>query len=162
MRNAVAHAGKSGRRVVSAFIATAFARGEADQDSIRWIESPPNAQAASTQWRGVADHLRPKSPKLANLMDAADHEVLAHTGFPGTNRAKRHSTNPIERLDGEIKILNEKIATADTRRATLIGKMIEELKQVIYESFTNYGIIRSCLLADEIKNLGYKQELLED
>ena len=41
MRNALAHAGKSGRRVVSAFIATAFAQDDAD--------------AARTQWRQVAD-----------------------------------------------------------------------------------------------------------
>lgn len=51
MRNALAHAGKSGRRVVSAFIATAFAQ-----------DTP---EAASTQWRNVADQIRPKVPKLA-------------------------------------------------------------------------------------------------
>jgi transposase-like protein len=55
MRNALAHAGKSGRRVVSAFIATAFAQDTPD--------------AASTQWRGVADQLRSKIPKLATLME---------------------------------------------------------------------------------------------
>ncbi len=55
MRNALAHAGKSGRRVVSAVIATAFAQDTPD--------------AASTQWRGIADHLRPKIPKLATLME---------------------------------------------------------------------------------------------
>jgi len=55
MRNALAHADKSGRRVVSAFIATAFAQ-----------ETP---DAASTQWRGIADQLRPKIPKLTTLME---------------------------------------------------------------------------------------------
>jgi putative transposase len=55
MRNALAHAGKSGRRVVSAFIATAFAQ-----------DTP---EAASAQWRSVADQIRPKVPKLASLMD---------------------------------------------------------------------------------------------
>jgi len=45
MRNALAHAGKSGRRVVSAFIATAFAQND--------------AVAATMQWRRVADQLRP-------------------------------------------------------------------------------------------------------
>jgi putative transposase len=57
MRNALAHAGKSGRRVVSAFIATAFAQ-----------DTP---EAASTQWRNVADQIRQKVPKLATLMDSA-------------------------------------------------------------------------------------------
>ena len=68
MRNVLAHAGRSGRRVVSAFIATAF-----DQD---------DAEAARQQWRRVADQLRPKVPKLALLMDTAEPDVLAYMGFP--------------------------------------------------------------------------------
>jgi len=88
-RNALAHAGKSGRRVVSAFIATAFAQ-----------DTP---EAASAQWRTVADQIRPKVPKLATLMDDAEHDVLAYMSFPKEHRAKLHSTNPIERLNGEIK-----------------------------------------------------------
>jgi transposase-like protein len=89
MRNALAHAGKSGRRVVSAFIATAFAQ-----------ETP---EAASQQWRSVADQMRPKLPKLAGLMDDAEPDVLAYMTFPKEHRVKLYSTNPIERLNGEIK-----------------------------------------------------------
>ena len=89
MRNVLAHAGKSGRRVVSAFIATAFAQ-----------DTP---QAAKAQWRSVADQIRPKVPKLATIMDEAEEDVLAYMTFPKEHRAKLHSTNPIERLNGEIK-----------------------------------------------------------
>jgi putative transposase len=89
MRNALAHAGKSGRRVVSAFIATAFAQ-----------ETP---EAAKVQWRSVADQLRPSVPKLATLMDNAEEDVLAYMTFPAQHRTKLHSNNPIERLNGEIK-----------------------------------------------------------
>ncbi len=89
MRNALAHAGKSGRRVVSAFIATAFAQ-----------DTPA---AASAQWRAVADQVRPKVPKLAMLMDSAEQDALAYMTFPKQHWAKLHSTNPIERLNGEIK-----------------------------------------------------------
>ncbi len=89
MRNLLAHAGKQGRRVVSAFVATAFAQDD--------------AQAAKTQWRQVADQLRPKAPKLAGLMDEAEPDVLAYMSFPKEHRTKLHSTNPIERLNGEIK-----------------------------------------------------------
>ena len=89
LRNALAHAGRSGRRVVSAFIATAFAQDD--------------AEAAKQQWRRVADQLRPKVPKLAILMDEAEIDVLAYMTFPGQHRAKLHSTNPLERLNGEIK-----------------------------------------------------------
>jgi transposase-like protein len=89
MRNALAHAGRSGRRVVSAFIATAFAQDD--------------AEAAKAQWRRVADQLRPKVPKLATLMDEAEADVLAYMTFPAVHRTKLHSTNPLERLNGEIK-----------------------------------------------------------
>ena len=89
MRNALAYAGKSGRRVVAAFIATAFAQED--------------AEAARGQWRQVADQLRPKLPKLAALMDQAEADVLAFMSFPKDHRPKIHSTNPLERLNGEIK-----------------------------------------------------------
>ena len=89
MRNLLAHAGKQGRRVVAAFVATAFAQDD--------------AEAASTQWRQVADQLRPKASKLANLMDDAEPDVLAYMTFPREHRTKLHSTNPLERLNGEIK-----------------------------------------------------------
>ena len=51
----------------------------------------------------VADQIRPKVPKLASIMDEAEHDVLAYMAFPKEHRAKLHSTNPIERLNGEIK-----------------------------------------------------------
>ena len=47
--------------------------------------------------------LQPKVPKLATIMDDAEHDVLAYMSFPKEHRAKLHSTNPIERLNGEIK-----------------------------------------------------------
>ncbi len=51
----------------------------------------------------VADQLKPKAPKLAALMDEAQHDVLAYMSFPREHRQKLHSTNPLERLNGEIK-----------------------------------------------------------
>jgi transposase-like protein len=114
MRNALAHAGKSGRRVVSAFIATAFAQDDAG--------------AAKLQWRKVADQLRPKLPKLAALMDEAEHDVLAYMTFPPAHRAKLHSTNPIERLNGEIKRRTEVVGIFPNEDAItrLIGAILLE------------------------------------
>jgi putative transposase len=89
MRNVLAHAGKSQRRIVSAWVGTAFAQDDAD--------------AARKQWRSVADQLRPRVPKLAALMDEAEADVLAFMAFPKEHRIKIHSTNPLERLNGEIK-----------------------------------------------------------
>ncbi|HEV2364062.1 MAG TPA: IS256 family transposase [Caulobacteraceae bacterium] len=89
MRNLLAHAGKSGGRVVSALIATAFA--QEDQHT------------AKAQWRKVADQLRLKMPKLAAFMDEAETDVLAYMGFPRDHWTKIHSTNSLERLNAEIK-----------------------------------------------------------
>ncbi|CDX25007.1 transposase (fragment) [Mesorhizobium plurifarium] len=114
MRNVLAHAGKSGRRVVSAFIATAFAQ-----------ETP---EAASTQWRAVADQIRPKVPKLATIMDDAELDVLAYMTFPKEYRAKLHSTNPIERLNGEIKRRTEVVGIFpnDDAIVRLVGALLLE------------------------------------
>jgi transposase-like protein len=114
MRNALARAGKSGRRVVSAFIATAFAQDDAG--------------AAKAQWRKVADQLRSKLPKLSALMDEAETDVLAYMSFPAPHRAKLHSTNPIERLNGEIKRRTEVVGIFPNEAAItrLVGALLLE------------------------------------
>jgi len=114
MRNALAHAGKSGRRVVSAFIATAFAQDDAD--------------AARTQWRQVADQLKPKLPKLSTLMHDAEADVLAYMTFPKEHRAKIHSTNPLERVNGEIKRRTEVVGIFPNEDAIirLVGAILLE------------------------------------
>ncbi len=114
MRNALAYAGKNGRRVVSAFIATAFAQNDAD--------------AARRQWRAVADQLRPKMAKLAAFMDEAEADVLAYMSFPAPHRAKLHSTNPLERLNGEIKRRTEVVGIFPNEGAIvrLVGAILLE------------------------------------
>jgi len=96
MRNALAHVSKGQHTVVAAAIRQAF-----DQ---------PDRKHAGETWRHVADQLRGRWPKLADLMDDSEHDVLAYTGFPRQHRTKLHSTNPIERLNKEVK-----------RRADVVG-----------------------------------------
>jgi putative transposase len=114
MRNVMAHAGKSGRRVVSAFMSAAFAQDD--------------APSASLQWRKVADQLRPKLPKLAGLLDDAETDVLAYMTFPASHRAKLHSTNPLERLNGEIKRRTEVVGIFPNEAAIvrLVGAILLE------------------------------------
>jgi transposase-like protein len=114
MRNALAHAGKSGRRVVSAFVATAFAQED--------------AASARSQWRQVADQLKPKLPKLAALMHEAETDVLAYMSFPKEHRAKLHSTNPLERVNGEIKRRTEVVGIFPNEDAIirLVGAILLE------------------------------------
>jgi putative transposase len=114
MRNALAYAGKTQRRIVSAWVGTAFAQDD--------------AAAARKQWREVADQARPRVPKLAALMDDAEADVLAYMGFPAQHRAKLHSTNPLERLNGEIKRRSEVVGIFPNEEAVtrLIGALLLE------------------------------------
>jgi transposase-like protein len=89
MRNLLAHSGRNGRRLTAAFVGTIFAQ--------------ENKAAAKQQWRKVVNQLAPSLPKLAVFMDEAEEDVMAYMHFPATHRLKLHSTNPIERLNGEIK-----------------------------------------------------------
>ena len=114
MRNIAAHAGKKGRRVVSAFIATAFAQND--------------ARAAKKQFRGVADQLRPRMPSLAALMDEAETNVLAYMDFPQPHWVKLHSSNPIERPIAEIKRRTDVIGIFPNEAAIkrLVGALLIE------------------------------------
>jgi len=96
MRSALAHVPKGQQSVVAAALRQAFL--QADQAGAHQV------------WRQVADQLRQRWPKLSALMDESEHDVLAYTGFPAQHRAKLHSTNPLERLNKEVK-----------RRADVVG-----------------------------------------
>ena len=96
MRNALAHVPKGQHTVVAAAIRQAFVQ-------------PDHASATQT-WRHVADQLRGRWPKLGTLMDEAEADVLAYMHFPAQHRTKLHSTNPLERLNKEVK-----------RRADVVG-----------------------------------------
>ena len=96
MRNALARVPKSQHTMVGAAIRQAFLQTDAG--------------AAHQTWRHVADQLRGRWPKLAALMDDSEHDVLAYFAFPAQHRTKLHSTNPLERLNKEVK-----------RRADVVG-----------------------------------------
>ena len=96
MRNALAHVPKGQHTMVAAAIRQAFLQ--------------PDAAAAHQTWRHVADQLRARWPKLGALMDGSEHDVLAYIAFPAQHRTKLHSTNPLERLNKEVK-----------RRADVVG-----------------------------------------
>ncbi len=96
LRNALAYVPKGQQSMVAA--------------AIRQVFLQPDRETAHQTFRHVADQLRPRWPKLAAFMDESEHDVLAHMGFPAQHRAKLHSTNPLERLNKEVK-----------RRADVVG-----------------------------------------
>jgi putative transposase len=114
MRNALAYAPKAQRRMVSAAIATVFAQ--------------ESAKDAHAQWRVVSDQLRDKIPRLGDMMDSAEHEVLAYMDFPRAHWLQIHSTNPLERLNAEIKRRTNVVGIFPNDRAItrLVGAMLLE------------------------------------
>lgn len=76
----------------------------------------------------MADWLRAKFPKLACKMDDAEHEVLAFMGFPKAHRTQIHSTNPLERINAEVKRRTNVIGIFPNDQAIirLVGAMMLE------------------------------------
>lgn len=114
MRNALAHVPKGQRQMVAALIRTVFAQ-----------ESEAEARR---QWRAVADQLRERFPRLAALMDEAETDVLAHLSFPKAHRPQIHSTNPLERLNAEVKRRTDVVGIFPNEAAIvrLVGALLLE------------------------------------
>jgi putative transposase len=114
LRNALAHAGKGQRQMVLAMINTVFAQETLD--------------AAIAQWRVVADQLRAKFPKLAAMLDKSEPDVLAYMSFPKAHRTQIHSTNPLERLNAEIKRRTDVVGIFPNEAAItrLVGALLLE------------------------------------
>ena len=114
MRNALAFANKGQRQMVLALINTAFAQETTD--------------GAREQWRVVADHFRTKLPKLAEMLDEAETDVLAFMDFPRVHGKQIASTNPLERLNAEIKRRTDVVGIFpnDAAIVRLIGALLLE------------------------------------
>ena len=69
----------------------------------RTIFAQPDPAAVSATWDQVRDQLATMFPKVGPLMDDAKAEVLAFTSFPRAHWQKLWSTNPLERINKEIK-----------------------------------------------------------
>jgi transposase-like protein len=105
LRNALAHVPPKQRPAAVAMLKTIFA-----QDS---------AEAAHAQWRQVTDALRERFPKLAELMEASREDVLAYMTFPREHWPQIASTNPRERLNGEIKRRTDVVGIFPNDRAVV-------------------------------------------
>ena len=71
--------------------------------SIRQIFLQPDYDAALEQLREMSDKLAPKFPKVAEMLDEAQEDLLAYSAYPTEHHSKIWSTNPIERLNKELK-----------------------------------------------------------
>ncbi len=114
MRNLLAHAPKSQHTMIAAAVRQTFLQ--------------PDQNTAHQTFRHVADQLRPRWPKLSALMDESEHDVLAYMAFPAQHRTKLHSTNPLERLNKEVKRRADVVGIFpnDTSIVRLIGAVLME------------------------------------
>jgi len=114
VRNALAYASKGQRQMVLALINTVFAQESGD--------------AARTQWDVVADQLRTKFPKLGKMLDETKTDVLAFMDFPKAHRTQIASTNPLERVNAEIKRRTDVVGIFpnDAAIVRLIGALLLE------------------------------------
>ncbi len=95
-RNVLARVGKAHGEMVTATIRTIFAQ--------------PDPDASRSQLRFVADRLRPQFPAVADALLDAEDDLLAYAAFPKPHWRRIWSTNPLERVNKELK-----------RRANVVG-----------------------------------------
>lgn len=114
MRNALSLVPKAAQQMVGATIRTVFAQ--------------PDAASARQQWRRVSEGFRGRFPKLSELMEEAEEDVLAYATFPPEHWQKIWSNNPLERLNKEVKRRTEVVGIFPNEAAVirLVGAVLSE------------------------------------
>ena len=141
MRNALALVRKGAQQMVAATIRTVFVQ--------------PDPQAAREQWRRVADSFRGRFPKLAQLLDDAEADVLAYLGFPAEHWRQIWSNNPLERLNREVK-----------RRTDVVGifptdaSIVRLVGAVLAEQHDEWQVSRRYFSAESLAKLTNSEEVM--
>ena len=114
MRNALSLVPKAAQQMVGATIRTVFAQ--------------PDAVSAREQWRRVSDGFRPRFPRLSELMEEGEEDVLAYASFPKEHWQKIWSNNPLERLNKEVKRRTNVVGIFPNEAAVirLVGSILSE------------------------------------
>jgi transposase-like protein len=141
IRDVLAIVPKSAQQMIAATIRTVFAQ--------------PDAAAARKTWRTVADSFRARFPRVAHLMDDAEHEVLAYLSFPHEHWHQIWSNNPLERLNKEIK-----------RRTDVVGifpnaaAVVRLVGAVLAEQHDEWQVARRYFSAESLAKLWTSEEVL--
>jgi putative transposase len=114
-RNLLAHVAKDKADMVAAMFRTIFAQ--------------PDKAAVAAAWDEVRDRLANTFPKIGPLMDDAKTEVLAFTAFPKAHWQKIWSTNPLERINKEIKRRSRVVGIFPNNAAVirLVGAVLADM-----------------------------------
>ena len=115
MRNVLAHVPRADKAIVAAAIRTVFAQ--------------PHQEAARQQLAEVVKAMEPRWPKGAKILLAGEDEVLTYMGFPSTHWTRIYSTNPLERLNREVKRRTNVVGIFPNADAVLrlVGSVVIEI-----------------------------------
>jgi putative transposase len=139
MRNALSLVPKAAQQMVGATIRTVFAQ--------------PDTESAHQQWRRIAEGFQSRFPKLSELMEEAEGDVLAYATFPAEHWQKVWSTNPLERLNKEVK-----------RRTNVVGifpneaAVIRLVGAVLCEQHDEWQVSKRYFSAGSLAKLERKEE----
>lgn len=115
MRNVLAHIPKVDKALVAALIRTIFAQ--------------PDRQAAGAQLQQVAQAMAERWPQATELLVDAEDDILAYMAFPQPHWTRIYSTNPLERLNKEVKRRSKVVEVFPDGPATirLVGAVLLEI-----------------------------------
>lgn len=115
MRNVLAYIPHGEKSLVSALLRTIFTQ--------------PSRRDADLQWQQVSDQMRKRWPQAAALMDDAQQDVLAYMAFPVEHWTRLYSTNPLERLNKEVKRRTDVVGVFPDPAAVirLVGAVLQEI-----------------------------------
>jgi transposase-like protein len=130
MRNVLARVPKASAEMVAAAIRTIFAQ--------------PDAAHVRSQLDEVARMLDGQFPDVAAMLRDAAEDLLAFCGFPLAHWRKIWSTNPLERINGEIK-----------RRTNVVGifpndaAIVRLVTAVLVETHDEWAVAERRYLSEE-------------
>jgi transposase-like protein len=116
LRNLLAHVPQGNKAMVAAAVRTIFAQ--------------PNRPAAGQQVQEVVKALEGRWPKAAKVLADAEDDLLAYMAFPPEHWTRLSSSNPLERLNREVKRLTDIVGVFPDQEAVirLVGSVLQELE----------------------------------
>lgn len=114
MRNLLAHVPQGDKALVAALVRTVFAQ--------------PNRELAKRQVSEVVRVVEARWPKAATVLRDAEDDVLAYMAFPQEHWTRIYSTNPLERLNREIRRRTDVVGVFPDEAAALrlVGALLLE------------------------------------